>query len=165
MRTTGTTAVHHFLRFPVIVSTVPEARYAYQYHFPLSATSSGDVESSSSQDLSSFTMLPWCLTLPQPSMAVLGRAGVHNQVEFGMPERVHHQGGRMSYLWNTFNALFLLSANLGRAAVEAQVAYVLILVAQPRVDQPQPEASATRMKSRSLAPSSSAWSANKTARP
>ena len=30
-----------------------------------------------------FTMPQGCLTLPQPSMAVVGRAGVHNQAKFG----------------------------------------------------------------------------------
>ena len=44
----------------------------------------------SSQD-PPFTMVPGYLTPPQPSMAVLGRAGVYNQVEFDTPECVHHR--------------------------------------------------------------------------
>ena len=83
-------------------------------------------------------MSPGCLTSPQLSTAVLGRGRVHNQTEFDTPERVYYQGGRVGYLRNSlarppplFDLLF--SPSLGRAAVETQVAYLLVLAARPYV--------------------------------
>ena len=44
------------------------------------------------------------------SMTTLGLVGVHNQAELDTPEYVNHQGGRVSYLWNSVSAFSFSSA-------------------------------------------------------
>ena len=51
-----------------------------------------------------------CLTTRQTSMTTLGLVGVHNHAEFDTPEYVHHQGGRVGYLWNSVSAFSFSSA-------------------------------------------------------